>query len=241
MTTIKLCGDVLDPSILAQVPNNIKCIISDPPYFINVRSHVDGKKMDWDIAKKQSEAVNWYMEWTKAYAEKLCDGGSMYVWGGIGKPGSRVFFEYASRVEIETGLKIQTMITWKKKRAYGTATNYLFVREEILFMIKGEKPITFNVPYLEKLRGYEGYNKKYPAKDARLRRTCVWDDVSELFKNKTHVAEKPVKLSEIMLSVSSNEGDTILDLFSGSGSTRKAAEKLNRNVISIEKDPDLLK
>lgn len=55
--------------------------------------------------------------------------------------------------------------------------------------------------------------------------------------SKIHPTEKPLKLFEYLISVSSNENDTILDPFIGSGTTAIACIKLNRNFIGIEKEP----
>ena len=63
---------------------------------------------------------------------------------------------------------------------------------------------------------------------------------SEVSKYK-HPTEKPLKLIEKYLKVGSNEGDLILDPFSGSGTTAVACHKLNRDFICIEKDADYYK
>lgn len=60
--------------------------------------------------------------------------------------------------------------------------------------------------------------------------------VKNIRKNKKHPTEKPVELMEILVKNSSNKGDTILDPFMGSGSTRIAALKNERNFIGIEID-----
>lgn len=57
-------------------------------------------------------------------------------------------------------------------------------------------------------------------------------------KGKLHPTMKPVSLMEYIISVSSNEDDTILDPFMGSGSTIIAAINLNRKAIGIELDPE---
>lgn len=49
-----------------------------------------------------------------------------------------------------------------------------------------------------------------------------------------HPTQKPVKLMEHFVKLLSNENDTILDSFMGSGSTGVAATNLNRNFIGIE-------
>ena len=59
-------------------------------------------------------------------------------------------------------------------------------------------------------------------------------------KNKltSHPCEKPQELLMNIIETASNEGDIILDMFMGCGSTGIACKKLNRNFIGIEKDND---
>jgi DNA modification methylase len=53
-----------------------------------------------------------------------------------------------------------------------------------------------------------------------------------------HPTVKPNDLMEDLIKCSSNEGDTVLDCFMGSGSTGVAAKNLNRNFIGIELDEE---
>ena len=55
-------------------------------------------------------------------------------------------------------------------------------------------------------------------------------------KNRFHATQKPLELFSYLISVSSNEGDLVLDPFSGSWTTAVACHQLNRNFIYIEKD-----
>ena len=49
-----------------------------------------------------------------------------------------------------------------------------------------------------------------------------------------HPTIKPLELTEKIIRNSSNEGDTVLDCFMGSGTTGVAAKRLNRNFIGFE-------
>ena len=53
-----------------------------------------------------------------------------------------------------------------------------------------------------------------------------------------HQTEKPVELFEYLIQTYSNECDSILDPFAGSGTTGVAAINANRYPILIEKDPE---
>lgn len=55
-------------------------------------------------------------------------------------------------------------------------------------------------------------------------------------KKRIHKTQKPLQMFEYLIKVSSNEGDLILDPFSGSATTAVACKRLNRNFICIEKD-----
>lgn len=53
-----------------------------------------------------------------------------------------------------------------------------------------------------------------------------------------HITPKPIKMCENIILHSSNEFDTVLIPFAGSGSEMKASENLNRNVIGIEREAE---
>ena len=62
-----------------------------------------------------------------------------------------------------------------------------------------------------------------------------------LGKNKIHPTQKPEEVLEFFIELCSNENDTILDTFAGSGSTGKVSRRLKRNSILIEKDVEMYK
>jgi site-specific DNA-methyltransferase (adenine-specific) len=63
----------------------------------------------------------------------------------------------------------------------------------------------------------------------------VWRS-QERNNGKQHPTQKPIDLMERIIKTSSNQGDTVLDLFMGSGSTGVACMNTNRNFIGIELD-----
>jgi site-specific DNA-methyltransferase (adenine-specific) len=202
-----------------------KLIICDPPYGnINKNPHWD------DVAN--------YDNWFQHCVDRAAPYATICMWGGIGKPGDRPFLEWCSRVEKKFPEWEGDLITWAKKRAYGLPDQYQFCREECFILYRGPrgktgKP-TFNIPLLDVERGYAGYNKKYPAKSKFLRRTNVWQDVTELLKGKIHPTQKPDKLYEILINTHSKPGDDVYDPCAGSGTTARACLNTSRRFCIVE-------
>lgn len=89
---------------------------------------------------------------------------------------------------------------------------------------------------------------EYAGTDKRLRGfksvSNVWtipNLVGRKNEKEGHPTQKPLKLFERCVYMGSNEGDIVLDCFSGSGTTAIACHRLKRNFICIEKDPDYWK
>jgi site-specific DNA-methyltransferase (adenine-specific) len=73
--------------------------------------------------------------------------------------------------------------------------------------------------------------------------TDVWwhTIVSPTGKEKTgYATQKPLGILERIVRVHSNEGDTVLDFFAGSGTTGEAAAKHNRRFILIDQSADAI-
>jgi DNA modification methylase len=69
----------------------------------------------------------------------------------------------------------------------------------------------------------------------------VWDDIppiaSTALERTGYPTQKPLKLLERILEVSSNENDIVLDAFCGCGTALAAAQNLNRQWIGIDVSP----
>lgn len=109
------------------------------------------------------------------------------------------------------------LLTWHKTNPVPTCSNkYLSDTEYILFF--REKGV--------KIYGTYATKKKYYV-------TPTNKEDKKLYK---HPTIKPLEIIENLIINSSQENDTILDCFMGSGTTGVACKKLNRNFIGIELD-----
>lgn len=118
------------------------------------------------------------------------------------------FFKY----EFEKHFTLKNIIVWNKNNTtmgdlYGS---YAPKHEFILFGHKGRRTL-------------EGF-----------RHPDVLD--SKKTNNEHHPTEKPTELLETFITASSKEGDIVLDMFIGSGSTAIACKNTNRYFIGIEQE-----
>ncbi len=90
----------------------------------------------------------------------------------------------------------------------------------------GEKSKTENYGKFINIEKSE-YNARYPINELVFGKD----------KSRGHPTQKPVALYEYLVKTYTNEGDTVLDMTMGSGTTGVACMNTGRNFIGIEKDP----
>ena len=89
--------------------------------------------------------------------------------------------------------------------------------------------------YEELRQEYESLRYTFNLNEVQENISCVWTN-KEINSGKKHSCQKPTDILEKIIKTSSNEGDTILDCFMGSGSTGVACMNTNRKFIGIELD-----
>ena len=85
-------------------------------------------------------------------------------------------------------------------------------------------------------RRYTGFNDRYEQGPKRNKRT-VWSINTKPFPE-AHFAVFPPEIPEICIKAGCPEGGTVLDPFTGAGTTLFVAEQLGRNSIGIELNPE---
>ena len=125
---------------------------------------------------------------------------------------SRNLAELQNKAE-QAGFKFQNLLIWDKGNV--TPNRYYMQGYECVLMLR-----------------------KGGAKNIHNKGTSNILRVPNIIGGKKHPSEKPVELLEIMINNSTNEGEVVLDMFMGSGSTGVACVNTNRKFIGIELDPD---
>ncbi|PZQ08361.1 MAG: adenine-specific DNA-methyltransferase [Aliarcobacter butzleri] len=220
--------------------NSIDLIFIDPPYNI-------GKKFGDFIEKwdKEEDYIEWCYQWIDLCINKLKKNGSMYI---MTSTEAMPYFD----IYIRKKMKILSRIVWSYDSSGVQAKKYYgSLYEPILFCVKNESNYIFNYEDIlveaktgstRKLIDYRGkipkpYNtKKVPGN------TWYFPRVRYRMKEyENHPSQKPEILLERIIKASSNEGDIILDPFSGTFTTCSVAKKLGRRAIGIENQEEYIK
>lgn len=214
---------------------SIDVIFADPPYFLsgNGISNSGGKmvnvnKGEWDKSISIEEKHAYNREWLKKCKRLLTTNGTIWVSGTLHN-----IYSVGMALEQE-GYKILNNITWQKLNPPPNLSTRYFTHstETILWARKDDKDARhyYNYDLMKE------FNHNKQMKD-------VWTGSLTKQSEKDfgkHPTQKPEYLLERIVLASTQEGDTILDPFLGSGTTAVVAKKLNRQCIGIEKDDDYI-
>ena len=233
-------GDALKALREVVKDESIDLIFVDPPY--NIGKDFNGYKDKWD---KDEDYLEWCYEWLDLCIKKLKPNGSLYV---MTATQFIPFFDIFLRDKIS----ILSRIVWFYDSSGVQAKKYFgSMYEPILYCVKDKNNYTFNSNEIlieartgseRKLIDYrknppQVYNsKKVPGNVWKYPRVRYRMDEYE-----NHPTQKPIALLERIIKASSNEGDIVLDPFSGSFTTAFVAKSLKRNSVSIELQEDYIK
>jgi adenine-specific DNA-methyltransferase len=117
------------------------------------------------------------------------------------------------------------------------------IKKEEMERLISEKRIHF-VPPNDKREG-NLYKKLYKSECKGKPLSNLWDDISYITRTRqdprTYPTQKPLKLLQRIISISTNKGDLVLDPTAGSGTTGVACKTLGRNCSLIDINADAKK
>lgn len=204
-----------DSRVLAQnVKGPINCICTDPPYGMAHMSGsaqtAAGKKYVRAIQNDEGldGAIVTFLDAMEPLVAVTADEADMYVFTRWNMIG-----DWINVVNQLEPFEVKNVLVWDK----GTPgmgdidANWAFSWEAIIYAKKGRRPIP-------------------------ERRSSIITVERTPHQHMIHPTQKPVTLIEILLRMSTQKGDLVVDPFSGSGATAVAAMNLGRRAIGIEMD-----
>ncbi|MFW9999942.1 MAG: DNA-methyltransferase [Candidatus Hodarchaeota archaeon] len=234
-------GDALD--ILNQFDSNkFDLIYADPPYFLSndgvtckSGKMVSVNKGEWDKSKGFEEDINFSDSWLKACRRVLNKNGSIWISGTL-----HIIYKIGYLLEKNGYDIINDIVMYKPNAPPNLSCKYFTHSHEIILWARKSKSSLHTFNY-DKMKSWNNPKDKLKNKDKQMR--SVWS-IPLLLKDEKefgkHPTQKPLELLNRIISSSSNEGDSILDPFVGSGTTGIVCNILNRKFIGIDSNEEYL-
>lgn len=200
---------------------SIDLVIADPPYNIGKDYGNGSDRQEFD------EYIAFTRAWLGECYRVLKPIGTIYVFVGFR------YISYLFQIlERELNMNFVNWISWHYTQGIGKTKGFSPRHDDILMFSKSDT-YKFNLDdvripqkYYRKVNNMRGANPG-----------DVWE-ISHIHycqKNRQeHPTQKPEALIERMVLASSDENDTVLDPFCGSGTTLRVCQQLGRNSIGIE-------
>lgn len=210
-----ICGDSTDPSVIDRLMGGQKAdmVFTDPPY--NIAS--DSKNFAADCSKAMKNLSE--SDWDKGFEIRA-------VLNNI----LSVISENVSVYVCTSHFLAPEIWDWMKE--WSNHYSYCVWSKPNPMPSLSKRHWTWNTELVcYATRGKHTFN--FPEEGHAL---STWT-INKRNGETGHPTEKPVGVPSMAVSHSSKEGDVVLDLFGGSGSTLIACEQLNRKCFMCELDP----
>ena len=220
-----MCGDSTDSASVALLMDGEKAdmCFTDPPYgvsyadknaFLNAISF--GHRIQEPIANDHETPKEMHEFWLNVFniiGEFTSDCMAYYI---TAPQGGELLLLLLQAIQESETLALKHMLIWNKNNHVLGRCDYNYKPEPIIY----------------------GWKKKgtHHFVGGSKFKTSVWD-IPKPMKSDLHPTMKPVELVSACLLDNSVEGQSVLDLFGGSGTTIIAAEQLNRKCYMMELDP----
>ena len=210
-----ICGDSTDVNVIDRLMDGVKAdmVFTDPPYGMN---------LDTDYSKMDNESSN--AEFRK---RKNIVGGKKYEQGKVDE-------FHPEMIDAVFAIDTDEMFLWGADYFSELLPN----KNDGSWIVWDKRD---NNEQFDKMYGSQfelcWSKKKHKREIARVRWCGVFGTETEFDHKRYHPTQKPIKLAGWFLDRYSKEGQNIVDLFGGSGSTLIACEQLNRKCYMCELDP----
>ena len=207
---------------------SVDLIVADPPYNL-------GKNYG---NNRDSQAFDDYLSFTRAWLHEakrlLSSRGAIYVFMGY-----RLISYVFAILERELKMYFNSWIVWHYTQGIGRVKGFSPRHDDILMFTKS-RDFTFNLDSVRVPQKY--YRERNNMRGANPGDVWEFSHIHYCNENRqNHPTQKPEGLIERLVLASSNENDCVLDPFSGSGTTLRVCQQLDRRGIGIEINPDYVK
>lgn len=249
-----MCGDATDADDVITLMDGIQAdlLLTDPPYNVDyghkqasLNRYDNGNRNTSDITNDKMTDKDFLEFLECAFTngkEAIKAGAAFYIWHAAGRDG--LLFRQALD---EVGLQVHQTLVWNKNRFVLGLSDYHYKHEPCLYGWKDGATHYFTdsrtevtvfedkLPDVDKMKKPELVELLKQIYADRTNTTVIKEDKPA--RSDLHPTMKPLPLMGRLIKNSSRQGEVVLDLFGGSGSTLMACEQLNRKCYTMELDP----
>lgn len=206
-----MCGDSTSPEDIEKLMDGSKAdlLITDPPYNVAYEGKTKDKLTIQNDSMDDTSFRQFLIDTFLAANCFLKDGGVFYIWHADSEG---LNFRYACK---EAGWKVRQCLIWLKNSMVMGRQDYQWKHEPCLYGWKDGASHLWN-------------------SDRKQTTILEFDKPT---KSEQHPTMKPVNLFAYQIKNSSKQGESVLDLFGGSGTSIVACEQLGRKCYTMELDP----
>jgi site-specific DNA-methyltransferase (adenine-specific) len=230
-------------NMMQHIPDDtFDMIFADPPYFLSNGTFtchngqaVSVRKGDWDIGGTREDNQQFHTMWLKECKRILKPNGTVWVSG-----------TYHSIYQCGLGLQdnnyhiLNDIIWFKPNASPNLSCRFFTASHETLIWARKSKKCRHKFNYDDMKNGDWGSDF---IKKPNMQMRSVWaiyPPQKEEKKFGKHPTQKPIELLRRIISASTDEGDLILDPFTGSSTTGVAAKILKRRFVGIDIEQNYL-
>ena len=221
--------DIITADSLVELANlkagSVDLVVADPPYNLGKDYGNNHDVQGFD------EYLAFSRDWLRLAHRALKPTGTIYVFMGF-----RFISYLYDMLDRDLQMFFNSWIVWHYTQGTGKTKGFSPRHDDILMFTKSTD-FKFNLD-----------NVRVPQKYFRDRNNMrganpgdVWEFSHVHYCNgnrQDHPTQKPEGLIERMVLASSEEGDLVVDPFSGTGTTLRVCQQLNRRAIGIELNPE---
>jgi DNA modification methylase len=221
------CGD--SEKLLSEISSgSVDMVLTSPPYD-QLRSY-EGYNFDFNVFKNIAKEL---------YRVIKKHGVLVWVVGDAVVDGSETGTSFKQALYFkELGFNIHDTMIYEKNSssfpASKTGNRYTQIFEYMFVFSKDKPKCNLLCDKENKWAGYTSFDGKIPPVPDNSPRTNIWKYVTSFEDKNDHPAVFPEKLAEDHILSWSNQGDLVLDIFNGSGTSTKVAYKYNRKYIGMD-------
>lgn len=221
-----ICGDSTDVAVIEKLMDGQKAdlLITDPPYNValgmsgshplrpseakQLHRRTDGKIIQNDSWETDEEFVEFLVSAYNSALSVMRNGAVFYIWYA-----STQAFNFLMACK-KADMRVRETLIWNKSVFAFGRQDYQWKHEPCLY-------------------GWKDGASHFWNSDRKQTTVLDFDKPS---KSEEHPTMKPIALFAYQITNNTHEGDAVLDIFGGSGTTIIACEQLKRKAYSCELD-----